>query len=473
MAAYGAAISLRDTIQTILQSSRITLAPPSPQILQPAYDAMVDLQKALLKLDETSCSKIRTKVNALDERIKEAVWEFEDLLESHVYQQILPQLEGHYSFSVDLLSLRQSVDCFIQRVAVMEAEFDTELLNMPEEEGEPLSSRIDFHGIDSNMVGLSQEFENLRDYLLHKMEGKYFEITGMAGVGKTTFAKKLFDDPSLKSHFELRVWVKVGRKCECNEILRCILAQVDRDQKLTQGDEDGDKKLVGLLEERLKDKKCFIVLDDVWKWDAQVMDNLSQDNVRILITSRENLEECQIGCTLRLLNEEESKKLLGKKVFGEDGFPPHLDELGEKIAKKCEGLPLMIVIVAEFLSKEETTKEYWTEVTERQHNSVFVDAYDNIAEVLFPSYDYLPQKLKMLFLYLGAYPAYTNIHPHIILNQLSTEGFLESFGKQILGDILDGETFDYLLRECLAHLASRKCEGKSCQIARYDLFQLY
>ena len=48
-------------------------------------------------------------------------------------------------------------------------------------------------------------------------------------VGKTTFAKKLFDDPSLKSHFELRVWVKVGRKCEYNEILRCILAQVDRE----------------------------------------------------------------------------------------------------------------------------------------------------------------------------------------------------------------------------------------------------
>ncbi|XP_047973789.1 putative late blight resistance protein homolog R1A-3 isoform X2 [Salvia hispanica] len=370
MAAFGAAISLKNTLQTIRQSSRISLAPPPSQILRPAYDAMVRLQKALLKLEETGYSKIRTEVNALDDRIKEAIWEFEDLLESHVYQQILPQVEGerdHLSFSVDLQSLRQSVDCFVEMVAVMEVEFETKLLNMPEEEGEPLSSRIDCRGINSNMVGLSNKFENVRDYLLRESNWNCCKILGMAGVGKTTFAKKLFDDPLLKSHFELRVWVKVGRKCESNEILRCILAQVDHDQILTQGDEDNDKKLVGLLEEKSKDRKCLIVLDDVWKWDALVMDNLPQDNVRILLTSRQNIEE-------------ESKKLLGEKVFGEEGFPPHLDELGEKIAKKCEGLPLMIVTVAELLSKEGTTTENWTEVAEKQHNSVFVDAYDQIAE---------------------------------------------------------------------------------------------
>ena len=109
MAAYGAAISLKNTIQCILQSSRVSLVPPSPQVLQPAFETMASLQKALLKLDETGYSKIRTKVNALDDRIKEAIWEFEDLLESEFIHQILPQLgseRDHLSFSVDLQSLR-------------------------------------------------------------------------------------------------------------------------------------------------------------------------------------------------------------------------------------------------------------------------------------------------------------------------------------------------------------------------------
>ncbi|XP_042014281.1 putative late blight resistance protein homolog R1A-10 [Salvia splendens] len=444
MAAYGAAISLKNTIDHIIHSSRISLVPASSiQVLRPADEAMDRLLTALSKLDDTGYSKIRTKVNALDERIKEAVWEFEDLLESHFYDQILPQLEserGHLSFSVDLQSLQQSVDCFIQRVAVMELEYDIEVANMPEEEGEPIASRIDFGGINSHMVGLSEFFEDTRKYLLGEDEGNCLSVIGMAGVGKSTVAKKVFDDPLIQTHFELRAWVKVGRKCESNEALRCVLAQVDpstHHQMLTQADgSHDDRKLVGLLKERLKDKKCLIVLDDVWKWDTRFMDNLPRENVRILLTSRQGFEECPHK-RVRLLNEEESKKLFGEIVFGEVGFPPHLEELGEKIVEKCEGLPLMIVTVADLLSKQDKTPKFWTEVAEKQHNSIFVDAYDQIAEVLFPSYEYLDQCLKMFFLYLGAYPSYTDINSKELVHQINAEGFFESYSLQTLSEYMD------------------------------------
>ncbi|XP_042017472.1 putative late blight resistance protein homolog R1A-10 [Salvia splendens] len=454
MAAYGAATSLKNTIQHILQSSRISLVPPSPQILRPAYLAMRRVQKVLLKLDETGYSKMRTKVNALDERIKEAIWEFEDLLESHFTHQILPLLESEKDFSVDLQSLRQSVDCFVERVTMMEAEYDAELLNMAEEEGEPISSRIDFGGINSEMVGLSDEFEQVKDYLLvQDRRGRgsnWLSVIGMAGVGKTAFAKRVFDDPSIQTHFEQRAWVKVGRKCEFGETLRCILAQVvpnTRDQLLTQGDNGDDdcEKLVGLLEERLRDKKCLIVLDDVWESDTRVMDTLPQDNVRILLTSRLGFRKSSF-LKLRLLNEEESKKLLCQKVFGEEVFPPHLDleELGKKIVKKCEGLPLMIVTVAGLLSKEEKTPQFWTEVADKQHNSVFEDAYNQISEVLSPSYEYLPQYLKMSFLYMGAFPPYSDIEIHNLYRQLSAEGFVEPIGKL---------TMEHFMINCLIKLA--------------------
>ncbi|XP_047954575.1 putative late blight resistance protein homolog R1A-10 isoform X3 [Salvia hispanica] len=518
MAAYGAAISLKNTIQSILQSPRISLVSPSPQIsyssypdvfktpyfkgmmsafgkaislknkirpqqlsahiLQQVYDAMCRLQKVLLELDETSCCKIRTKVNALDERIKEAVWEFEDLLESHFYDQILPQIErssiserDHLPFSLDLQSLQRCADYLLERLTPMEVEYGVELENMPEEEGEPISSRIDFAGINSEMVGLSEEFERVRDYLLAEEDEwrwvaviNWISVIGMAGVGKTTLAKKVFDDPTIQTHFELRAWVKVGRKCESNETLRCILAQLDPNTR--QGEDDDDiEKLVGVLEERLKDKKCLIVMDDIWEWDRRLMDRLPKENVRILLTSRLRFNEKSpsfIGennavllrsllgdegspfQVVSLLNDEEGKKLLGEKVFGEKGFPTELDKLGEKIAKKCEGLPLMIVTIAELLAKEDKTPEFWTEVAEKQHNSVFEDAYDQISEVLFPSYEYLPQCLKMLFLYLGAFPPYSNIEIIKLYNLMSAEGFVEPTKEN---------TFKDYTIECLGKLS--------------------
>ncbi|XP_042013018.1 putative late blight resistance protein homolog R1A-4 isoform X2 [Salvia splendens] len=320
----------------------------------------------------------------------------------------------------------------------MEAEYGIELLNMPEEEGEPISSRIDYGGIDSDMVGLSNYFEDIRNHFLGEAQRNWLLVTGMAGVGKTTLAKKVFDDPSIQRHFELRAWVKVGRKCEFNEILRCILAQVDpdtHDHMVTHGEDGDDEKLVGVLEERLKVKKCLIVLEDIWGWDTQVMDNLPQENVRILLTSRQRFLEYQVQI-VRLLDEEESKQLLGKKVFGEEGFPFHLEKLGEKIAKKCEGLPLMIVTVAELLSEEDKTPEFWTEVAEKQHNLVFEGAYDQISEVLFPSYDYLPQYLKMFFLYLGAFRPYRDIRIYGLLGCLSAEGFMEPTEIQNLQDFV-------------------------------------
>ncbi|XP_012854045.1 PREDICTED: putative late blight resistance protein homolog R1A-10 [Erythranthe guttata] len=131
---------------------------------------------------------------------------------------------------------------------------------------------------------------------------------------------------------------------------------------------------------------------------------------------------------MRLLSKEESWHLLREKVFGKEGLCSYkLEKAGKKIAEKCEGLPLTIVTVGKvLLEAENKTWEYWNEVAEKQ-NSVFVDAYEQMYEVLFRSYENLPQHLKLCFLYMGVFLEKHEIIRSKLIDLWIADGILESY----------------------------------------------
>ncbi|XP_042040380.1 late blight resistance protein R1-A-like [Salvia splendens] len=514
MTAYGALVSLTNTINYIFDSSHFRVVEPSLDVIKPAINELRSLKPILQKLDNTSPSRCRKKVNAWDGRIKDFIWEFEDKLESLFTDQILSQIPadhvyeetkervwdfkdlkeslfslqfplqfqfgspppdqlemtsniqrrrrrrrrdkhkvGHSKssrkfrsrrdalvFSIDLRCLQDDVGFFVRALEDMKRKYIYELCNMGEDEA-AMSSTIGFRGINSEMIGLSDEFQQLKRDLLEDSWSHVEMLVGMAGVGKTTLAAKIYQDPEILSNFECRAWVTVGRKPELSRVSRSILAQLCRGRLGFANADD-------YLKQRAEGKKCLIVLDDVW--EAQVMRSLmsflphpEKATIVILLTAREKsvLENCTLGMVsestlVRFLNLEESKKLLCEKVFGEEICPPQLDNAATKIAKNCEGLPLMILTVADIISKSEQNRDpdYWRDIAE-ERNLVFTYAYNQISEVLFPSYDYLPQDLKMPFLFMGVFPREYNTPPSKIINMLTAEGwFLDTNIKESFED---------------------------------------
>lgn len=108
----------------------------------------------------------------------------------------------------------------------------------------------------------------------------------------------------------------------------------------------------------------------------------------------------KIPHSTKCLSYEESWKLLCSEMFV--GKPCSLDliEIWKGIAKKCQGLPLPIAVVAGHLSKVPLSQNCWADVANRL-DSVITGDQERILDILCLSYNSLPHNLKACFLYWG------------------------------------------------------------------------
>ncbi|XP_057808158.1 putative late blight resistance protein homolog R1A-10 [Salvia miltiorrhiza] len=286
----------------------------------------------------------------------------------------------------------------------------------------------------------SQMFPNR---LIPKMEIMTF--FGMAGIGKTHLIKRVLEEQSILNHFDHYVWITLGLKYQSEEILVDILAQIFPHFNKMQI--KADEKLTQDLCGQLSHKQCLIVLDDVWYEEPlHLLQKLFQNiKGKTLVTTRlakvANLGKIH---KMRLLNKEESWSLFCQKVFAEESFPPQLKKAGKMITENCEGLPLLILAVADLLSKVEKTREFWNKVAENK-NYVFRRAHDETSKVLLPSYESLPHHLKACFLYMGVFSENYEISTSKLINFYIAEGFLEpnasltirDFAAKCLSDLVD------------------------------------
>lgn len=241
------------------------------------------------------------------------------------------------------------------------------------------------------------------------------------------------------------MWVAVGRKCQLKEIPRRILAEVNPRGSSQILNDDEDEKICAWLKRSLEGKRYLIVLDDVWnRYTINLFDTIPEYGLcksnpvptddlnggRVLITTRvhqQDTSRSEFMLKLRLLNKQESWDLFREKVFAGDqsSCPRQLEEAGKKIAENCDGLPLTILAVAQLLSQKEMMPEFWMAVAAKKNHQIFMDAYDKISKVLYPSYLELTPVLRFCFLYMGVFRQNLEIRVSKAINMLNVDGFLE------------------------------------------------
>ncbi|XP_027351448.1 putative disease resistance RPP13-like protein 3 [Abrus precatorius] len=322
---------------------------------------------------------------------------------------------------------------------------------------------------------------------------KVASIIGMGGLGKTTLARKIYNNEQVKKCFPLRAWGYVSNDYRARELLlsllKCLLSTYEYHDLFKKKEDEvediagSEEKLKTKVRECLKGKKYFVVLDDIWKtkvWNS-IEDAFPDDDDgsvgRILITSREMEVPNYVGTIspyhLPFLNVEESWHLFSKKVFRGRECPSDLEPLGRSIVETCKGLPLAIVVLAGHVSKKEKSEREWTRIKKITWD--LTQDKMKVMDILKLSYDSLPQRLKPCFLYFRIYPEDYEIRARDVIQMWMAEGFIQPREAAIQGAAEPEDVAEYYLDELvdrsLVQVASRKSDGrvKTCRI--HDLLR--
>ena len=156
-------------------------------------------------------------------------------------------------------------------------------------------------------------------------------------------------------------------------------------------------------------------------------------------------------------------------LFGVEGCPPELVDVGKYIAKRCQGLPLSIVVVAGLLCSITRTLDSWRAIASSISSFLRTDA-EHCLEMLALSYNHLPPYLKVCFLYMGAFPEDCEIEVQKLIHLWIAEGFLD---RKVL-EHPEAVAVDYLedlIGRSLVLVGKRSFDGKIKTCILHDLLR--
>ncbi|KAL6339355.1 hypothetical protein AAG906_028087 [Vitis piasezkii] len=265
-------------------------------------------------------------------------------------------------------------------------------------------------------------------------------VVGMGGLGKTTLAKKVYDNKELVGYFDCSAWITVSQSFKMEELLRNMPMKFyeARKEPVPEGINTMDESsLMTLTRQYLQDKRYVVVFDDVWKLDfwgfIKYVLPENKKGSRIIITTRN--DEVASCCKessfdyihkLQPLPPKSSWELFCKKAF-QGGCPPELEKLSHDIIRRCGGLPLAIVAIGGLLSRKEKIVSEWTKFSDSLGSELESNSHlESINTILSLSYHDLPYHLKSCFLYLAIFPEDYTIKCGILTRLWIAEGFVKT-----------------------------------------------
>ncbi|KAL6285140.1 hypothetical protein ACE6H2_009530 [Prunus campanulata] len=305
--------------------------------------------------------------------------------ETKCFRGVCPNLVSYHQFSRNSAKLAKNIElhhdkkgfpCLTHEPPV------EDICATPSEEYMPFESRTSM---------LKQIMEELKN-----PDTNMIGVYGLGGVGKTTLAKEVFRQVKEEKSFDDVVIILNVKEKKDMEIQKEIAAKLGMEVK---------ESMANCLWSRIKDKKTLVILDDVLRRiDLEAVGLVVGRTCNLLLTSRDKEVlfyemGTQKNFPLDLLCEQESLSLFEKRA-GAVIKDNRIEKVAKELAKKCGGLPILVVAVASGL--REGSLEEWKHTLTHFKNFEEKGLTEKGFLIIEWSYNRLhSEELKWLFLLCG------------------------------------------------------------------------
>jgi hypothetical protein len=254
-------------------------------------------------------------------------------------------------------------------------------------------------------VGLKEISKELIENLNQMGDVGILSLVGMGGIGKTTLAKELYRSFEKDDTFEKKSFLMDVRESAILDLQKQLARHLFKEDVK---DTEGFNKCFN----RVMDHKVLIVIDDVdhkRQFDQLIPDiNKLCPGSRVIITSRDsnvvkNIMEKKENCKywkheMALLSTTDSRHLFNWHAFQSTDAIDGFQELAEKVADACWGLPLALEVIGCFLfDKRGERQSMWPDTIKA------LIERKGILDKLMISYDGLPPEERMMFLDISCF----------------------------------------------------------------------
>jgi disease resistance protein RPM1 len=470
---------MTETIVTLVINELVQLIVHESKLLRGVHREVVDIRDELESIqcflkDTDKGGELQDGVKIWVKQVREIAYHIEDVIDEHVlheaqrlHQQsfiaflhkighLLKKIKPHH----DIATKIQDIKISVREIKERRERYG---FSSSDRGSSSRATNVTWHDPRVGSLFIEEDevvgIESTRDELISWLVGgvskrSVISVVGMGGIGKTTLTKKVYENESVKGHFDCSVWITVSQSYNVSKILMSMIKQIYQAKDTAPGQVDmtDEITLISQLRKCLQQKRYVVVFDDVWKtefWEI-VKHALPYNDrgSRIIITTRSDLigVSCRESLSdqvhkLQPLSQDKAWELFCRKAFQTEFqrcCPRELVRMSMDIVKKCEGLPLAIVAIGGLLSTKEKVPLEWQKLLDSLNSELECNPHlTSITNILCLSYHDLPYYLKSCYLYFGIFPEDYSISGLRLIWLWVAEGFIEGRKGKSLEDVAE------------------------------------